>query len=368
MKRLASPISILVFLGPQYFLNCLLHLNLIAGSKLLAAEVEHFLQSILISSIQPSKSTWACNMTSHTNRHDYTIGWICALPIEYAAAQEMLDERHPCPDIPHKFTMYTVGRIGVQYVVLGCLPPGQMGTIPATAVVTHMKRMFPAVQCALMVGIGGGVPSQCTDIRLGDIVVSYPANGHNGVVQYDWGRVTPNGFQRTGILASPPDILLQALATLRHNQDRGENSLMPHLSRLNRSLIFNRPRAETDVLFEADYPHPRRDVDCVSCTPERQIRRTRRTNTSPVAHYGTIASGNAVMRDGVTRDRISSDLKGALCFEMEAAGLMNNFPCLVIRGICDYADSHKNKAWQPYAAATAAAYAKELLLVMRAVH
>ena len=53
-----------------------------------------------------------------------------------------------------------------------------------------------------------------------------------------------------------------------------------------------------------------------------------------------------------------------LCFEMEAAGLMNNFPCLVVRGICDYADSHKNKQWQPYAAATAAAYAKELLSVI----
>ena len=49
---------------------------------------------------------------------------------------------------------------------------------------------------------------------------------------------------------------------------------------------------------------------------------------------------------------------------MEAAGLMDSFPCLVIRGICDYADSHKNKRWQPYAAATAAAFAKELLGVI----
>ena len=47
-----------------------------------------------------------------------------------------------------------------------------------------------------------------------------------------------------------------------------------------------------------------------------------------------------------------------LCFKMEAAGLMDDFPCLVVRGICDYADSHKNKQWQGYAAATAAAYAK----------
>ena len=49
------------------------------------------------------------------------------------------------------------------------------------------------------------------------------------------------------------------------------------------------------------------------------------------------------MKHGATRDKIGNDLGGALCFEMEAAGLMNNFPCLTIREICDYADSHKNK-------------------------
>jgi hypothetical protein len=94
------------------------------------------------------------------------------------------------------------------------------------------------------------------------------------------------------------------------------------------------------------------------------IERTSRGSQEIVVHYGTIASGNQVMRDGVTRDRVSSELGGVLCFEMEAAGLMNNFPCLVIRGICDYADSHKNKRWQPYAAMTAAACAKELLSVI----
>lgn len=69
------------------------------------------------------------------------------------------------------------------------------------------------------------------------------------------------------------------------------------------------------------------------------------------------------MKNGVTRQRLRQDLD-LLCFEMEAAGLMDNFPCLVIRGICDYADTHKNKRWQPYAAAVAAAYAKELLSII----
>jgi nucleoside phosphorylase len=85
-----------------------------------------------------------------------------------------------------------------------------------------------------------------------------------------------------------------------------------------------------------------------------------------VVYYGTIASGNQVMRSAAERDRVSAELGGVLCFEMEAAGLMNSFPCLVIRGICDYADSHKNKRWQAYAAGTAAAYAKELLSVIPA--
>jgi nucleoside phosphorylase len=90
------------------------------------------------------------------------------------------------------------------------------------------------------------------------------------------------------------------------------------------------------------------------------VRAPRRSGEG-VVHYGTIASGNQVMKDGVARDKLSSELGGVLCFEMEAAGLMNSFPCLVVRGICDYADSHKNKKWQPFAAAAAAACAKEIL-------
>lgn len=94
------------------------------------------------------------------------------------------------------------------------------------------------------------------------------------------------------------------------------------------------------------------------------MERKSRDNQKTVVHYGKIASGNQVMRHAAKRDRVSSEFGGVLCFEMEAAGLMNSFPCLVIRGICDYADSHKNKRWQAYAAGAAAAYAKELLLAV----
>jgi nucleoside phosphorylase len=93
------------------------------------------------------------------------------------------------------------------------------------------------------------------------------------------------------------------------------------------------------------------------------VDRESRDSDVPIIHYGLLASGNQVMRHGFTRDRLRRELD-VLCFEMEAAGLMDGFPCLVVQGICDYSDSHKNKRWQPYAAATAAAYAKDLLSVI----
>lgn len=93
---------------------------------------------------------------------------------------------------------------------------------------------------------------------------------------------------------------------------------------------------------------------------QKPFDRPKRSHRDPVVHYGIIASGNQVIKDASERERLKT-LFGAKCVEMEAAGLIDSFPCIVIRGICDYADAYKNKRWQPYAAATAAAYAKELL-------
>jgi nucleoside phosphorylase len=77
-------------------------------------------------------------------------------------------------------------------------------------------------------------------------------------------------------------------------------------------------------------------------------------------HCGTTASGNQAIEHALVRDKLGLEHKALWC-EMVVAGLMKNFPCIVIRGICDYSDSHKNKRWQPFAALSAAAYTKELL-------
>ncbi|KAG9907320.1 purine and uridine phosphorylase, partial [Aureobasidium melanogenum] len=104
---------------------------------------------------------------------------------------------------------------------------------------------------------------------------------------------------------------------------------------------------------------------CTACEKAKEIARDARGSTNPEIHYGIIASGDTLVKNALRRDEL---VKGTgeecICFEMEAAGIMNTFPCVVIRGICDYADSHKNDRWQGYAAATAAAYAKELLEII----
>lgn len=58
------------------------------------------------------------------------------------------------------------------------------------------------------------------------------------------------------------------------------------------------------------------------------------------------------MKDAIARDQLIKE-HDILCFEMEAAGLMNNFPCVAIRGICDYS---KNDVWLGYVAVSAASY------------
>src|SRR5436305_720203 len=135
----------------------------------------------------------------------------------------MLDEEHEGFDHNANDTnIYTLGRIGEHNVVIVCLPEGQTGTNSAAAVAVQMKSAFTSIRFGLMVGVGGGVPSVEADIRLGDVVVSRPHKVHGGVVQYDFGKAAPSGFERTGFLNTPPTILLNAVAKLLANHIRGK--------------------------------------------------------------------------------------------------------------------------------------------------
>jgi nucleoside phosphorylase len=176
-------------------------------------------------------------------RDDYTVGWVCALPVELAAAQEMLDEEHH--DLERDLNdndenLYALGSIGGHNVAIVCLPAGHIGNNPAATVATQMRATFKKIRFGLMVGIGGGVPSAEADIRLGDVVVGQPHGSFGGVVQYDTGKTTQSGFERTGSLDAPPLVLLSAVAKVRANELRGRSQLFTYISKLGRIAKFQR--------------------------------------------------------------------------------------------------------------------------------
>ncbi|KAL4986027.1 hypothetical protein BDW68DRAFT_179200 [Aspergillus falconensis] len=303
---------------------------------------------------------------------EYMIAWICALPLEAAAARAMLDTIHTPPQQFTDPNAYEFGELNGHRIVIAYLPNGVYGTVSAAAVISRMRLTFPRLQFGLMVGIGGGVPSKGNDIRLGDVVVSKPGGKHGGVIQYDYGKAVQGGqFEPTGILNQPPQALLTHMSQLHAKQIMdGEHAISKIVSNVlernpNMKKQFSPPEPDTDYLFYSSYHHAEKDSDCERCDKEYLIKRQARPMRTPYIHYGLIASGDKVIKDSEIRDHLAQE-HGILCFEMEAAGLMNELPTLIIRGICDYCDSHKQNQWQGYAALTAAAYTKLLLLSMPA--
>ena len=317
----------------------------------------------------------------------YHVGWICAVLVEYVAAQQFLDEKHDSTGFvaqDHDDNDYIFGRIGKHNVVIAVLPDGEYGISNAASVARDMVRSFRNLRLGLMVGIGGGAPllqdgttgsrpKLKRDIRLGDVVVSSPGDGQGGVYQYDYGKaIQDQKFYQTGHLNSPPKSLLATVAGLRAQIEADGHTIREDINTIlakNRRLRakYQYPGHTADRLHISSCVHPVNDNrPCEEVCGSHDgdiIERAPRTDVEddPAIHYGLIASANSLMKDAKARDALAMD-RGVLCFEMEAAGLMNQFPFLVIRGICDYADSHKNKQWQGYAAMTAAAYAKQLLL------
>jgi nucleoside phosphorylase len=277
----------------------------------------------------------------------------------------MLDELHLTPPQPdHDKNIYTLGSICGHNVVIVC--PGDMGTTAATMVATRMEATFRKLRFGLLVGIAGGVPDE-KDIRLGDIVVSKGDGRSGGVVAHDRGKETSRGFESRPFLDGVPELLRNAFtkfeSLLLHQNSKITEYLSQATTRNSFFSAFDRPASLVDNLFENDYMHLNpSDKTCVECDKTRIIQRE--TQHGLLVHFGIVASGNQVIKDGIKRGKILEAHPGVIAVEMEAAGLMNVFGCATIRGICDYADSHKNDGWHKYASAVAAAAAKEVLSII----
>lgn len=287
----------------------------------------------------------------------YTIGWLCDLPIEFRAAKAMLDAVHTSPEQRNTDpNNYLFGSIGQYNIVI---THHQTSDYEGSTARAHLRRSFPAVHLLLVVGIGGGVPRVDNDIRLGDVVV-----GTMGL-SYETSRTAfDNDFSRTTSRVTDEG-LRSAVTVLRARRLVDSSNIETILGkRFAAHPEFNHPQ-EPDLLFEAEYSHHPSASTCLHCDTSRIVRREERKTSEHKIHYGPIASGLTVLKDGRARDRIAHALDdGIICFEMGPPDLIDDLPTLHIRGISDYCDSHKYKAWQGYAAVTAAATARELLEIL----
>ncbi|EQL04248.1 Nucleoside phosphorylase domain protein [Ophiocordyceps sinensis CO18] len=304
-------------------------------------------------------------------RRDFEIAIICALTAEADAVEALFDrywdeEGPPYDKASGDPNAYSTGYISRHNVVLTHMP--SMGKANAAAVTANCRASFPNIKLALVVGVCGAapfVPGNKDEIVLGDVIIS------DGVVQYDLGRRLPTGFVRKDTLLDslgrPSTEIRALLAKLKgvHGKKTLRRKMAGNLDELEEDpeLKAEYPGVRCDRLFESKYRHARDGMTCEECGCSGELivrRRLEQGIPQPAVHFGLIASGDTVMKDGEERDAIAQR-ENVLGFEMEGAGVWDSFPCVVIKGACDYADSHKTKAWQNYAAATAAACAKAFL-------
>ncbi|OAL56171.1 purine and uridine phosphorylase [Pyrenochaeta sp. DS3sAY3a] len=312
----------------------------------------------------------------------FTIGWISPLPLEKEAAALVLDEEYPQEEVQYQDTYYLGGRIGNHEVVIGVQT--NIGLTQAAILAGKMRAGFPNIKYFFLVGIAGGVPrygpaGAHSEIALGDVVISSPRGNHGGVVQYDKGAWRGLGrLKFRGHTNGIPGVLRAAVNNLR--ADQAKINMPDVLKQMRLKLVerqrdqYDDPGPDCDRLFQDKYEHRGTgDEDCTFCcdTDQTTSRSQRgdaayRLPDNPHVHFGNIGSGNQLQISAAMRNSIQRKHE-VICFEMEAAGILEEYPCVVVRGICDYADSHKNKGWQNYAAATAAAYAKCLLSMVPSV-
>nr|XP_036579199.1 Nephrocystin-3-like protein 3 [Colletotrichum truncatum]KAF6786685.1 Nephrocystin-3-like protein 3 [Colletotrichum truncatum] len=348
-------------------------------------------------------------MSSRPRSHlDFHVALICALPLELDAAVLALDEIWDEREVDFRsasgdYNSYTLGRMGHHNVVLVLLP--NKGKASAASAANSLGLNFGALKLALLCGVCGGVPRPTSDaeIVLGDIIIS------ESIVQYDFGRQYSSQFVQKNkindVFGRPKKEIRSLLSYLKTDHARNDlhQEIFTTMSLFQQKAIDNGrlskyayPGDEEDILFPANYLHKHRHLSGCSCSLEKvcdvatnascaelncdssahksqrrvtiqQQRNLGSRETTPNAalpqprvFVGQVGSGDTVMKSGEHRDRMAQE-HGIIAFEMEGAGVWDEIPSIIVKGVCDYADSHKNKKWQGFAAAAAASAAKALL-------
>ncbi|GLY99914.1 FxSxx-COOH system tetratricopeptide repeat protein [Actinoplanes sp. NBRC 103695] len=290
---------------------------------------------------------------------EVTIGIVAALWIEGLAMRALIPDAKPLDPISGDPHHYHIGRLPSSQenrqhaVVLTTMP--RDSTRNAAAICTNLIRSFPQVRCVIMVGIAGGIPvpeRPERHVRLGDIVVATDGVVDCSHVRQVDGIATPRRH-----VDGMSEAMTRAVLELRGDEFRGEPRWRtwldlegdPELSK------FGRPRPNTDVLRVrgARARHPSRS-------------QSGHVPGLPKVHYGTIASGDILLRDEVKRDELAAE-HGVLAVEMEGSGIAAGAAQLgrhwfMIRAVADYCDNvGKNDLWHPYSSLAAAAYVRAML-------
>ncbi|KAI1870393.1 uncharacterized protein JN550_005321 [Neoarthrinium moseri] len=302
--------------------------------------------------------------TAILDPNDYAVVWIAPLEIEAQAALYMLDEQHQgrfAVDRGDEYVFHAGSMCG-HNIVIATFPAGQeYGTGSAAALASQIIKCFPHYWIGLLVGVAAGLPKLSgdtpRDIRLGDVLVSLPDGERAGIIAYDLGKETDDGFQllrRGHALTATKPIVRSAIGKIKAKAPGDAQMLLPHYE-----AIRDRKHAT------GTFADPGQDCDRLYSTIDGGedviIKRAHRPdNDRTRVWYGPIGSGDKLLKNALKRDELRDNYE-IIGLEMEAAGTMNRIPVGVIRGVCDYGDQRKNKEWQPYAAAMAAAYAKAVL-------
>ncbi|UKZ58144.1 hypothetical protein TrVGV298_012010 [Trichoderma virens] len=339
------------------------------------------------------------------DRSGFKIAIICVLKAEFDAVEGLFDQfwepDHNYGKAEKDPIVYRTGRIGAHDVVLVFLPG--KGNIHSANVASSLRSSFNSIRLCLVVGTCGGSPLTVEDeqeIILGDVIISA------GVVYADFGQefcdelVMDDNLQHS---LGRPNLEIRAflnkLSSMRSNSQLRSDTLA-YLSQLLQKKnyeTYQYPGADKDKLYEKTYRHQHhiptqcsicskiadlRDPVCnhsraltcdeLLCDDNMLVRRKRlhdgdvMSNNSqlhivePLIHLGLVASSDQTVRSAILRQKLFNE-KGVIAFEMEGAGVWDTFPTIVIKGVCNYADSHKTRGWQKYASATAAACLKALL-------
>lgn len=295
----------------------------------------------------------------------YTVAWIAPLEIEAQAALYMLDHRHEgrFPLSRGDDYVYQAGDINGHNVIIATLAAGQeYGSGSAGALAGQIKKFFPNLWFGLLVGVAAGLPNLSLnppiDIRLGDVLVGVPNGNNPGVKAYDLGKeMGDNKLQllRGGYVLAPTEAVVRsAIGSIKLRAPDDAEVIRPFYQAVKDMRhacgTFIDPGQEMDHLYDYDNSG---SMNLVHRERRPDSRRTR-------VWYGSIGSGEKLLKNMRLRNELR-DTHNLIGLEMEAAGTMNCIAVGVIRGVCDYGDEHKNKQWQPYAAAMAAAYAKAVL-------